>query len=261
MVTPAAYLLFYRRRAPHPLGGPFFEQIISAANNLTPQSQPTSRTASPAGEGKRLDDSPSRNGLSSALTGAGATHQAGGGGLAVATLAAQPRTGVDDELPSYSSSMNPSDQPRPTLESMEMDEDEAVGDMEESFPRNLFADQPVWSFEGLGSRPDDDMQGMTQTIAAPPGSDQDGDEDLFDEDSMKAVSPSSESDRLITDFTDEQGRQLPVFVEDEGTTSGAFGSYRSGSTPMQDVPPLMGEDDDVAVAEVRVAEGEMFKLD
>lgn len=264
VVTSAAYLLFYRRRASHPLGGPFFEQLIGAANNPTPQSQPASRTASPAGEGKRLDDSPSRNGSSSASAGAGATHQAGGGGLAIATTVARTRTGVDDDLPSYSYSVsNADDQPTGTLDSMEMDEeDEAIADIGDDFATNAFGNHGTgWSFAGL-STGDEEMTGMTQQIAAPPGSDQDGEEDLFDEDSTKAVSPSSDSDRHITDFGEEHGPQLPSFADDEGTTSGAFGPYRSGSTPVQDVPPLVQEEyDDPAVAEVRVSEGEMFRLD
>jgi ubiquitin carboxyl-terminal hydrolase 4/11/15 len=33
VVTPAAYLLFYRRRSVKPLGGPHYERIITAANS------------------------------------------------------------------------------------------------------------------------------------------------------------------------------------------------------------------------------------
>lgn len=175
----------------------------------------------------------------------------GSGGLAVVTTVAHTRTGVDDDLPSYSSSMeNTADQPHDTLESMEMDEeDEAICDIvDHPFPGGFHSNNS-WSFANI--RPSDDLTSSTSRIAAPPGSDQDGDEDLFDDDSNKAVSPSSDSDR-----------QLPGFAEDEGTTSGAFGSgsYRSGSTPVQDVPPPTQEYED-PVAEVRVAEGEMFSLD
>lgn len=175
---------------------------------------------------------------------------------------ARTRTGVDDDLPSYSFSVsNVDDQAAGTLESMEMDEDdEAIAGFGDHYSTTPFNDTN-WSFAGL-STADEEMTGMTQRIAAPPGSDQDGEEDLFDEDSTKAVSPSSDSDRHITDFVDEQGPQLPSFADDAGTTSGAFGPYRSGSTPVQDVPPLVEEEyDDPAVAEVRVAEGEMFRLD
>lgn len=186
--------------------------------------------------------------------------------MAVATTVARTRTGVDDDLPSYSYSVsNADDQPAGTLESMEMDEDdEAIADIGDDYSTHVFGNHDAstnWSFAGL-STADEEMTGMRQRIAAPPGSDQDGEEDLFDEDSTKAVSPSSDSDRHIADFAEEQGPQLPSFADDEGTTSGAFGPYRSGSTPVQDVPPLVEEEyDDPAVAEVRVAEGEMFRLD
>ena len=167
------------------------------------------------------------------------------GGLAVVTTVAQTRTGVDDDLPSYSSSMeNTADHPRETLEGMEMtDEDEAI-DIANPFTNPVFHNG--WSFANIA--PNDDRASTSHRIAAPPGSDQDGEEDLFDEDSTKAASPSSDSDR-----------QLPGFAEDEGTTSGAFG-YRSGSTPVQEFPPPM-EDYEDPVAEVRLAEGEMFNLD
>lgn len=182
--------------------------------------------------------------------------------MAVATTVAQTRTGVDDDLPSYSFSVsNVDDHPAGTLESMEMDEeDDGIPDIGDHYSTNGFSHGTNWSFAGL-STADEEMTGMTQRIAAPPGSDQDGEEDLFDEDSIKAVSPSSDSDRQITDFAEETEPQLPGFVDDEGTTSGAFGPYRSGSTPVQDVPPLAQEEYDDPAVEVRVAEGETFRID
>lgn len=244
VVTAAAYLLFYRRRASHPLGGPFFEQIISAAGEPSSQSQPGSRTSSPAGEGKRLGDS-SLNGLSSAFTGAGVIHQLGDGGSAAAETV-QRRTGVDDELPSYSQNgINALG--NSTLESMEVDDlDEGIADMHGSFHPAQVRDQH-WSFSGL----DDDMSGLTQRVAAPPASEGD-DEDLFDDDSNKANSPS------------DDGRRLADFADDEGTTSGPFGPFlQRGSSPMQDVPPaLVDYEDELAVAEVRLTDGEdMTKVD
>jgi ubiquitin carboxyl-terminal hydrolase 4/11/15 len=101
-VTSAAYLLFYRRRADHPLGGPAFER------NPTPEaeSDETSRDQSPSGEDKRLGES-SQNGSSSAfgkpsvLSGIGASHQRGGGqGEGAAVKEAE-----TEELPEYSELM------------------------------------------------------------------------------------------------------------------------------------------------------------
>lgn len=229
VVTAAAYLLFYRRRSDCPLGGPFFQKLMNTGNSGF-ESQTNSRNQSPAGEGKRLDDS-SLNGLSSAFTGAGATHQSGGGGLAAVGTAAQ-RTGVDDDLPSYSEN----------IESMEVDEDEGIAGIP-----NLSGTSPGWSFANLSSA--HEMQGLAHQPIAPPGSDVE--EDLFSDESNKAVSPTSDDGARLNDFRD-----------DEGTTSGVFGSHRSGSTPVQDVPPPLADYDDPAVAEVRLGENEeMLKLD
>ncbi len=244
VVTPSAYLLFYRRRAPKTLGGPFFEQLVNAVQNPPSDSHDPSRTGSPAGEGKRLDDS-SRNGLSSALRGVGAVHQAGGGGSAEGTV--ERRTGVDDELPGYEG-------PQPdTLESMELEEDEGIGGIHGPFPATSFRSTPNWSFDNL-SNADQEMQGMTQVIAAPPGSDQDQNEDLFDGMSGKAASsPSSGRGRLLADF-----------AEDEGTTAGAFGTpVRSGSPEDVEtlIPPDL-EESDGAVAELPPPQGDdIFKMD
>ena len=171
--------------------------------------------------------------------------------MEVARTAAPMRTGVDDDLPSYSSSVgNIGDRAAEALQSMEVDEeDEGIADTGDRF-RNTVLPVAGWSFANLES-------------IATPGSDQE-DEAIYDDDSTKAVSPTSDSDRNIDDYIDDnegQGdeRRLPTLIQDEGTTSGAFGSYRSGSTPLQDIPPLIESYEDPAVAEVRVVEGdEMF---
>lgn len=219
---------------------------MDAAGQSSSQSQPASRTSSPAGEGKRLDDS-SLNGSSSAFTGAGAIRQVGDGGSAAAETA-QRRTGVDDELPCYSEN-SVDTLVHSTLESMEVDDvDEGIADMSGSFHLAQGTHQR-WSFSGL-SNPGDDNPGMTQRVAAPPGSEGD-DEDLFDSDSNKANSPS------------DDGRRLADFADDEGTISGAFGPFQPGSSPVQDIPPPMEDfDEELAVAEVRLTDGEdMTKVD
>ena len=150
-----------------------------------------------------------------------------------------------------------------TLESMEMDdEDEGIADTGDRFRNNVLPTMTMnWSFANVPSRIDDEIPETPQQIAAPPGSDQDCEENLFDDDSTKAVSASSETDRHF-DFPDdhnEDDRPQVIFTEDEGTTRDVFESYRSGSTPVQDMPPLIESDYDPAVAEVRVGEGdEMF---
>ncbi|KAL8732088.1 MAG: hypothetical protein Q9166_003042 [cf. Caloplaca sp. 2 TL-2023] len=236
VVSSAAYLLFYRRRSDHPLGGPFFEPIMSGAEESAAYSQTTSDTASPAGEGKRLDGS-SRNGSSSALRGVGAAHQAGGGGGGQTVR----RTGVDDELPSYSGN----EAHESTLESMDLDE--GIADIYE--PLNRYGSGAIhqsWSFSQL-----ENNEEQLQLGRAPAGSENGSEENLFDGDSTKAAtSPSSEvGDR----------DRLADFADDEGTTSGAFGPTIQSDTPIQVEPPLLN-DEDGPVAEVTPPEGDpMFK--
>lgn len=123
VVTAAAYLLFYRRREDHPLGGPILTELLEAANT-TADSEETqqhgSREPSPqSGEGRRLGDS-SHNGSSSAFR-AGQAHRVGDGGSAITkTMTSRGTAGVlledgsplksvemtnndDDELPPYNS--------------------------------------------------------------------------------------------------------------------------------------------------------------
>ncbi|KAK5946705.1 hypothetical protein PMZ80_000848 [Knufia obscura] len=75
VVQRNAYLLFYRRREPVPLGGEKLEQILTEAGS---DETMNSRDASPSGEGRRLGGS-SHNGSSSAF---GQPHHVGDGGSA-----------------------------------------------------------------------------------------------------------------------------------------------------------------------------------
>ncbi|KAI2224728.1 hypothetical protein LOZ12_005579 [Ophidiomyces ophidiicola] len=81
VVTNAGYLLFYRRRSDHPLGGSYLAGVTDSVNqkHRADSDSPEDSDGNP-GEGKRLDDS-SRNGSLSALAEAAAIHRAGDGGL------------------------------------------------------------------------------------------------------------------------------------------------------------------------------------
>ena len=258
VVTPAAYLLFYRRRSCHPLGGPFFE--TSAGQNQAGKSSPqsTSRTGSPAGEGRRLDES-SRTGSSSASRGAGATHQVGGGGSLDRTGVPITRKGIDDDdpadgLPLYSArdlrdTLDPRSLQEDTLESMEVDEDEGIagmGESREAHPRwrgPVLYSSPPWSFN---------TRGVDPRHNSPHGSGEEGegaDEDLFADDSSTKVAKSSVSNSLENRMAD--------FNDDEGTTSGVFGTPPPDTIPLLDVPgpvdeaefpvaDVMLDDDDLA---------------
>ncbi|KAI4205787.1 MAG: hypothetical protein LQ348_001138 [Seirophora lacunosa] len=241
VVSSAAYLLFYRRRSEHPLGGPFFESLMSGTEESAANSQPTSRNASPTGEGKRLDDS-SRIGSSSALHRVGAAHQAGGGGDGPTAR----RTGVDDELPGYSG-RDLDGVHESTLETMDLDQgDEAIADIYAPLDQYVSADsqlRPSWSFTQL----DNDESEQLQVVRAPVTSEDGSAENFFDGDSNKAASspPSEVGDRLAD------------FAEDEGTTSGAFGPAIRGETPIQVEAPMIS-DEDGPVAEVTPPAGDPY---
>ena len=250
MVTSAAYLLFYRRRSPTPLGGPYFEQLLNAAETEdTSDSQTNSRAPSPAGEGKRLDDS-SRTGSSSALRGVGAAHQAGDGGSAVAVRGIgvqKVRKGIDDDepvdsLPGYSardargSSMEPMGLEEPTLESMEVDEDEGIGGMDDDFSSRTrwqgplaYNSGPTWAFGSNGRAP---AQNSPRGI----GGENEADEDLFADDSSTKVAKSS----IASD--DARENRMADFNDDEGTTSGFLGTPPDDAVPIMDIPPPVDDD-------------------
>jgi len=97
MVSPAAYLLFYRRRSDIPLGGPKFQEICDKYNSMLMSSN-ADDDGSDSGEGRRLGQGSSLRGSPSASTGAVPTLPLGNRGLA--------RLTVDPELPSYQASIS-----------------------------------------------------------------------------------------------------------------------------------------------------------
>lgn len=246
IVTNAAYLLFYRRRSAHHLGGPNFEWLTTPEAN-TSEYQPTSRATSQAGEGKRLDDS-SHNGSSSALRGVGAAHQVGGGGSAAERVMSGPmRTGVDDDLPAYSETDPNSDDPNtcaPRDLNMEQDEDEDEGISMMQGPMNYVSPRSDWSFDNL-------KFGEHEQITVAPHT-SDNDEDLFagDNSSTKAAGSS---------FSNGDDNRMLDFQTDEGTTMGPFGTPPDHEVPL-DVP-LMQDQEEEPVAEVMISESDEFKLD
>jgi ubiquitin carboxyl-terminal hydrolase 4/11 len=162
-VTSAAYLLFYRRRSPPILGGPFVEKIVQEAGAKEAEdnpTQPSSRTESPAGEGQRLDGF-SRNGSSSAYQGAGADHQAGDGGLAGRTL--NNRTGAEDK--GVHGNHDPEFE---IMDSMETDE---TDELAQQGPIGFYP-TPTWAF-GPISNNDDDNNSMKSASSTGANADDD----------------------------------------------------------------------------------------
>ena len=222
VVTSAAYLLFYRRRSSKPLGGPFFEQELPEIDDRTSTddpSEPSSRTGSPsalAGEGKRLDDF-SRSGSSSALQGAEAVHQAGDGGLVGGLLMQPTNESEHSGLPGYSQGLLEGEQSLEMMDSMELDEpgnehhQKRGHDISEA---NLVS----WDFANLSdldahhvttnASEDDGLDHRIRNTKAPPGSEGDVEEDLFEDASTRAISSTGASvdgeRRSLKDFVDEE---------------------------------------------------------
>lgn len=154
------------------------------------------------------------------------------------------RTGVDDELPAYSSVDPQKLHNGDTLETLAMDEDEGIGGVEDLDPHGNgydFSDDQQWSFDRL------DKGSMSQQLTVPPGSDV-GD---------------AESVRHGSTFSRDEGNRMADFADDEGTVTSVFGSHDDPDA-METVPfSRHTEYDDEAVAEVTVpdTEEEETKMD
>ncbi|KAH8704599.1 hypothetical protein GQ44DRAFT_777964 [Phaeosphaeriaceae sp. PMI808] len=225
-VTRAAYLLFYRRRTPSPLGPPELQAIVQTA-----ESDPTldsdeeeadrSRAREPdSGNGQRLDGL-SRNGLSSASTaGTGVaagvavlrgvgSHQHSGRGSHLKNAVGAASLSDDDDLPPYADNA---------------DQDEGFVDADDApFITNIYEpvhdgyeDPPVWSFANLGSS----------------SLDREHDDDASDMPNLGSEGAEQLQSRMLEDFGDDEFEN----------------SHAGVSTPVEGIPPLLGGekgDDDV----------------
>ncbi|KAF1972356.1 UCH-domain-containing protein [Bimuria novae-zelandiae CBS 107.79] len=155
VVSPAAYLLFYRRRSAGPLGPPELQDIVNNWRNPDSEAagvsegESDSRNVSPSGNGLRLGGS-SHNGSSSAFgAGTGAVVGALRGGGSALGAGSLLRNGVaagnlDKDSP-------------PTYE-----EDEGYGDDEDADTATQpyfdmpYSNQPAWNFDNIRAREEDD---------------------------------------------------------------------------------------------------------
>ena len=269
VVTPAAYLLFYRRRSNHPLGGPKLEELLTTTNVAPPadsESRPTSRDASPSGEGPRLGDS-SHNGSSGAFTAAGQVRHVGDGGSAPMQIPGayqedenleRSNGQVDDNdiLPGYEDTqMIGPQQLQPS--GMDVDRDEAI-DVSYPMPGHQTSPWdyvPAWGFNAL----DSGRAALSQMTAVPPGSldfnqDADPEDALFgngDGASMKAEGGNGSSAGNISD-PDESMRLVEDF--DESAARPLIGRSERESAPPPQVIGGDEEEEDLPVAELRVDE-------
>lgn len=159
VITPEAYLLFYRRRSETALGPPYLQEIVKEhfEENLRP--------VSPSGEGRRTGDRFSLNGSSEGSLVAGAILQGDKSSQALGVAggrALEPESPVknaqNDESfpPAYSSqdfdeaiSMGPHpDHPLPSYEQDNAFVPEFIGPMRVNLQDNRFAHSD-WSFDAL----------------------------------------------------------------------------------------------------------------
>jgi ubiquitin carboxyl-terminal hydrolase 4/11/15 len=233
-VTRNAYLLFYRRRTPTPLGPPELQQLVKAAeSDPSPDSDADDDEANnrsrprdshpDSGNGQRLD-ALSRNGSSSASTGTGVAAGAGalrGGGSHQLSARESPlknAAGVGNQSDDENEYLTP------YVDGANDDHDEGFVDAEEMYaPLNQYGydEGPVWSFEGLGTsslhRNDSDAASDAPNLGSEGG-------DLLE-------------NRLLQDFGDDM-----------------VSSHPGVSTPVEGIQPsLGGEMGDGDVHEIRVA--------
>ena len=225
-MSRAAYLLFYRRRSPVPLGPPSLQQIVTADSSPDSDSDGSAsepRSRSPAGNGLRLGDS-SRNGSSSAgavAAGVGALRAAGS---QLSAAASHPRNadaaaaGVLNLSTNHNSNDIDDDDdemdtlPPPYPASDEGFHDATDGDYvsEMYAPLNSYTDDPVWSFQSLG---DGTGNGGNSSRVHQRGfsNDDDDDEDVdaaSDAPNLGSVNGGDGgeelSNRLLEDFGDDE---------------------------------------------------------
>lgn len=242
MVTSSAYLLFYRRRSVHPLGGNALREITESfkRNMDDPESSANSRAPSPSGEGRRLGGS-SRNGSSSALAGVGAAHQAGVGGVRAGT---QAKNGDNESPPEYS-------QNRQEGMLLDDEDDEDDGGVPTQRPWR-FENEPSWSFGTIT-----EAHGPSQRTGMLPLSES-SDDEVFDDDaaSDRAVGGDnmSDSDMQLASLTDDQEGQHGVPLP---------GTPKDEASSIQDIPPPLDADDDdeLPVVELRVNDEDQMNSD
>ncbi|KAH3907984.1 ubiquitinyl hydrolase 1 [Parastagonospora nodorum] len=202
-VTRSAYLLFYRRRSPVPLGPDHLREIVQAAetdatadsdaedDDSNNRSRPRDANKSDSGNGQRLDGS-SRNGSSSAGIGAaaGALAQRGHGfsdrGSLLKSGAGVVNLSDDEDMPPM----------------VDGSADEGFVDAEDGNDYTTFggfqgSNDPMWSFEALGAS-SNRLHGSSDVASDAPNLGSEGPDDL--------------SSRMLEDFGDDMhdGEDAPV---------------------------------------------------
>ncbi|ETN39723.1 uncharacterized protein HMPREF1541_05949 [Cyphellophora europaea CBS 101466] len=238
VVTPHAYILFYRRRSnpPHaPLGGSKMEELYESMNNEHDSDMANSRDPSPgAGEGRRLGDS-SHNG-SSGPGAVGAAHQSGVGGLEMGNQNRGLQAGMTEE-----------DETQETTITTNELEDEGLGEDVPPYGSDLvWTETPGWGFDILNATNEPGQQ--------PNNSDND---EMFGD----ADAGSNSSTRVAGAGSEVADEDLPMFSDDMEQDTRMRGIRESAPPPgTEDVVVDTGvgeaddEDDELPVTELRAGD-------
>lgn len=167
-MTKAAYLLFYRRRTPVPLGPPSLQEIVTANNSQSSEEDDDDdeqNTRSGAGNGSRLGDS-SRNGSSKAGAAAAGAGVLAGAGSQLSAAVSHQRSGAAAESPSDDETLPPAYN----------EVDEGYHDANEygpnySYGPSVMYNDPAWGFNNLNNRDLDDAASDAPNLGSDGGAD------------------------------------------------------------------------------------------
>ena len=234
---------------------------INAPPGADSDSRPTSRDASPSGEGLRLGDS-SHNGSSGAFIAAGQVRHVGDGGSATMQIPGayqedeslgRPNVQDDDVLPGYEESQFIGPQ---QLQSTHMDVDRDEG-IDVSYPIGHqtppWEDVPGWCFNSLNSG----RAAPSQMMAVPPGSldfnhDADAEEDLFENGDGASTKAEGGNGSSAGNISDAEERMKSLDELDEAPASPLLGRDERERAPPPHVIAGDDEEDELPVVELHV---------
>jgi len=284
MISPSAYLLFYRRKSDNPLGGPLIQQICNKFDNPAEASEDED-----SGEDRRLVANSSLHGSSGALIGVeAARHQRnlGSDGEETTTISLSE---VED-VPSYDAMENESDA-APLLGPRIIDEagrlhasieDEAI-DMDLDETRGLPVYNQTWNFDAIGKNNRSNVISGTGSEADPSDQYQYEDDGRSDVPQHNSSASEGSIDERLKDFHDttatfddgtefiDQALPVPDIVDDDSPLATFdyhkkvmqdLEYHRLGSLERLDQPEFEitaddeDEDEDRPATDIHVEEGE-----
>jgi ubiquitin carboxyl-terminal hydrolase 4/11 len=234
-ITSAAYLLFYRRRSSTPLGGSRFGVISEKYKNSEENSE---EEEGGAGEGQRLGEGSSLNGLSSAGIGAAATRHLGGRGSDRVTVTSLAGPDDEDEDPPPYGGPNGIE----SIQSSVEDEGVDVNGSYQCLDNKSLNLVQGWNFEGLVD------SGAEDSTGADIGSD---DVQLDSSADERGLSQFDDHDTIMTGQDPVEGESEPIAPQKTLLTDTQKSTW--GRKDVIDVQTAAGSDrDSNEVAEIHL---------